>query len=68
MWLFIEEVCEIFAKGRSTVNYAIWRDNVKARQASVGKGWLVEYESCVLFWGAPVALHLVEKIRIETNG
>lgn len=67
MWITIQETCEIFGKGRSTVDFAIWRDSIKARRAVVGKGWLVEYESCVKFWGAPVALHLVDMIKAEIN-
>ena len=68
MWLTIQEVQILFGKGRSTVDFAIWRDNVCARKSIAGATWLVEYNSCVKFWGAPVAPHLVEKIRIDCNG
>lgn len=68
MWLTIEEVRAIFSKSRSSVDFAIWRDNVKSRKAVAGCGIFVEFESCVKYWGAPVAPHLVDLVRSDIHG
>ena len=52
--LTVNEVCVMWGKNRRTVEMAIWRDKLKARQAQTGRFYLISRASCVELWGAPV--------------
>lgn len=67
VWIFIPEACAIFDKYPRSVQYAIWKDKVKARQARVGKTWMLELNSCIAYWGKPVDDELVLEIMSDVN-
>lgn len=51
--VLIQEVCELWQITRRKVQYAIWKDDISARKAISGGAWLINYQSCVDFWGKP---------------
>lgn len=67
IWITVPEALAIFGKASGSMSFALWKDRVKARQAVVGATWLVEYNSCVSFWGAPKRPDLVALIVAEVN-
>jgi hypothetical protein len=64
----ISEAMMLFGKSKRAVDWAIWKDWVKARQALKGDIWLISYASCVKFWGQPVMPHFVEQMRMDYHG
>lgn len=62
VWIFIQEAEAIFCKPRGSVDFAIWKDKVRARQSLVGATWMLEYNSCVEHWGKPKNLALAEQV------
>lgn len=62
IWITVSEAQAIFGKWPRAIQYAIWKEKVKARQAVVGNTWLLEYSSCVNHWGKPANVELVERI------
>ena len=67
MWLTIKEVCCIWDKHKHSVDLAIWKDKLKARQCVCGVTWLVYYDSVVALWGDPLHPELVEEIKHDVN-
>jgi len=63
----IIEASFIFGKTRYQVEFAIWRDDIKARQAYGSRQWILDYASCVRFFGQPLNNQLVEQIRMDWN-
>lgn len=62
VWLTIREVCGMWGKYKRSVENAIWKDYVKARQCQFGAVWLVEYNSVVAHWGEPLDKAALERI------
>jgi hypothetical protein len=62
VWITMSECKALFGKFNRSVEYAIDKDKIKARQCTVGSTWLIEYNSCVSFWGQPIKPMLAEKI------
>ena len=67
MWLTVKECQALWGKSRGTIEYAIWHDRVKARQCVRGSIWLIEYNSCVPYWGLPTNQVLFEEILTDVN-
>ena len=61
----IKEACKIFGKSKRQVQWAIWRDNIKARQCLLSSSWILDYNSCVEFWGNPLESALVAEVRMD---
>lgn len=69
IWILVPEALAIFGKASGSMSFAIWKDRIKARQSVVGATWLVEYHSCVAFWGQPKRPDLIALIIGDiTNG
>jgi len=67
VWIFTTEVCLLWGFAKRTVEYAIWRDNIKARQSVASRQWMVEYNSCVAYWGEPSNKQVIEEILHDVN-
>lgn len=67
VWLTIGEVQAVWGLARRSVDYAIWRDNIKARQSKVGATWLITADSCAEYWGRPknedLMMRILEDVR-----
>lgn len=57
----------LFGLTRHRVEMAIWQDRIKARQAYGSRQWMIDFESCVRFFGQPVNNGLLEQIRMDWN-
>lgn len=49
------------------VEWAIWRDEIKARQARGGATWLLSYDSCCAAWGKPRDEDMAIAIKVDWN-
>lgn len=67
IWLLIPEVLIIWGLARRSVDYAIWRDNIKARQSRAGATWLCTASSCQAFWGEPKNPELLKEIIADVH-
>lgn len=67
IWLTMQEVQALWDIGLRSVQYAVWKDKVLARQSVVGATWLIEYESCVVRWGSVKRQDLLEEIQNDVN-
>ena len=47
------EVVALFGVTRKQVQWAIWRDHVRARKSVTGGTWLLHYGDCVKYFGKP---------------
>lgn len=64
----IKEAQNIWGKTKRQVLWAVWRDNIKARQCFFSKSWLLDYNSCAAFFGEPIDQKLVDDIRMDWHG
>lgn len=55
----------LFGKSKKQVEWAVWRDQVAARQSVNSENWMLSLNSCIAFWGQPVMENLVDDIRQE---
>jgi hypothetical protein len=67
LWIFFGEAMALFGKQKRSVEYAIWKDHIKARQSRVGAVWMIEYHSCVENWGKPIDENLLKEILADVN-
>lgn len=51
--LTVPEVCFLWDKSQKSVMMAIYKDTILARQAAIGRIWLVSRASCFKAWGEP---------------
>lgn len=57
----------LFGKTRRSVEMAIYQDRIRARQAYGSRQWMIDFDSCVRFWGQPINNGLLEQIRMDWN-
>lgn len=65
IWITTKEVMKIFGKSKTAVMYSLWKGKVWARQDIFSNTWLVEYWSCVAYFGKPDDLTFIQIIGNE---
>lgn len=63
----VKEARLLWGFTKRKIEWAIWRDDIHARQSMGGNIWLISYDSCVLAWGKPCNEALAEQIKVEWN-
>lgn len=58
-----QEAQLLFNKSKKVVEYAVWKDKVRARQSVNSENWMLSLNSCIALWGEPVMQNLVNDIR-----
>jgi len=59
----------LWGKSKREIQWALWTDKVRARQALNTSQWFISYNSCVALWGEPIAKNLVAEIEgVEQDG
>lgn len=64
----IKEAQNIWKLTKRQVQWAVWRDKVKARQCLFSEAWILDYNSCEKHFGSPKETGLVAEIRIDWHG
>ena len=64
----IQEAMCFWDKSKKQVYWAIWREQVKARQSVCSENWILSYNSCVDLWGAPSMTDLAVSVLEDWHG
>lgn len=63
----IQEAMCFWGKTKKQVYWAIWREEIKARQSVCSENWILDFASCAAKWGTPVMLDLSAEVLEDWN-
>lgn len=68
MPITIQEAMLFWSKSKKQVYWALWREQIKARQSCCSENWIISFNSCVRAWGAPTAPAIAAQELVDWNG